>query len=254
MTGRVAGTVRAAGRPLDDAVLTLTDGAGRQVARVVETPGGMFALDGLPPGRYVLIAHHSGHRPRATGVRVPADGTVTPALTLELEPLAGVRGVVRDPDTGRPVAAATIVALDAYGDVVATTISDLDGTYRLGGVDAAITLVVAAPGADPVARGIGRDPSPTGADQVVDLPVRTLGTLAGTVTAGGTTVAGLTLELHDEAGDHVGTATTDAEGGYRFDGLPAGRYTVRSATGGAQVVVAGHDGVAPDVFLTTPGP
>ncbi|MFC7658802.1 hypothetical protein ACFQV8_23900 [Pseudonocardia benzenivorans] len=40
MTGRVAGTVRAAGRPLDDAVLTLTDGAGRQVARVVETPAG----------------------------------------------------------------------------------------------------------------------------------------------------------------------------------------------------------------------
>lgn len=232
----VTGVVRSGSTPLGDAVLTLTDGAGAQVGRVAQTPEGSFGFDDVAPGRYVLIVHHTGHRPRALTVRVAA-GHPTPPLSVVLEPIAGVRGVVRDPDTGAPVAAATVVALDAGGDVVATTISDPDGTYRLGGVDAAITLVVAAPGADPVARGIDRDAGPDGSDQVVDLPVRTRGSLAGTVSGDGP-VVGLGLVLLDGTGRAVASTTTGADGGYRFDAVPAGVYTLRSDAHAAVATVA----------------
>lgn len=232
----VTGVVRSGPTPLGDAVLTLTDGAGTQVGRVAQTPEGRFGFDDVAPGRYVLIVHHSGHRPRALTVRVAA-GHPTPPLSVALEPIAGVRGVVRDPDTGAPVAAATVVALDAGGDVVATTISDPDGTYRLGGVDAAITLVVAAPGADPVARGIDRDAGLDGSDQVVDLPVRTRGSLGGTVSGDGP-VAGLGLLLLDGTGRPVASTSTGADGGYRFDAVPAGAYTLRSDAWAAVATVA----------------
>ncbi|MGE0841570.1 MSCRAMM family protein [Pseudonocardia sp.] len=249
VAGAVTGVVRSGDTPLGDAVLTLTDGAGTQVGRIAQTPGGHFGFDAVAPGRYVLIAHHCGHRPRALTVRVAA-GQPTMPLAVALEPIAGVRGVVRDPDTGAPVAAATVVALDAGGDVVATTMSDPDGTYRLGGVGAAITLVVAAPGADPVARGIDRDAGPDGSDQVVDLPVRTRGSLAGTVSGPGP-AAGLGLVLLDPTGRAVAATTTGGDGGYRFGAVPAGVYTLRSDTRAAVATVAvGPHEEPPDLVLS----
>ncbi|GAA2893856.1 hypothetical protein GCM10010472_60530 [Pseudonocardia halophobica] len=248
-SAQVTGRVRTTARPVPDATLTLTDGAGIQVARTRSAADGAFAFPGLRPGRYVLVAHRSGHRPQATAVEAVAAVEALPpggvrhdgGLDLVLEPVASVRGRVRDPDTGLPVVAATVVAVDPAGEVVASTMSEPDGSYLLEGVDTAgpLTLVVAAPGADPVARSVELGAS--GAEQTVDLAVQTLSTLTGIVTAGGRPLPRLPLTLHDHRGRTVAHARTGADGTYRFEGVPAGRYTVRSATSGPQAAGIGPD-------------
>jgi hypothetical protein len=40
-----------------------------------------------------------------------------------------VHGVVHDRDTGRPACAATVTAVDPGGEVIASTLSDPDGSY-----------------------------------------------------------------------------------------------------------------------------
>ncbi|WP_433502377.1 MSCRAMM family protein [Pseudonocardia halophobica] len=240
---QVAGQVRTTARPVPDATLTLTDGAGIQVARTRSAADGAFAFPGLRPGRYVLVAHRNGHRPQATAVEALPPGGVRHdgGLDLVLEPVASLRGTVRDPDTGLPVVAAAVVAVDPAGEVVASTMSEPDGSYLLEGVDTAgpLTLVVAAPGADPVARSV--ELGATGGEHTVDLAVQTLSTLTGTVTGGGRPLPRLPLTLHDHRGRTVAHARTDAEGTYRFEGVPAGSYTVRSATSGPQAAGIGPD-------------
>ncbi|MCE3551036.1 carboxypeptidase-like regulatory domain-containing protein [Pseudonocardia sp. RS11V-5] len=72
ISAQVAGRVRTAARPVSDATLTLTDGAGIQVARTRSAADGGFVFTGLRPGRYVLVANRTGHRPQATAVEAPA--------------------------------------------------------------------------------------------------------------------------------------------------------------------------------------
>ena len=79
---------------------------------------------------------------------------------------------------------------------------------------------------------------------------------SATETAGDMGLAGVTVELLDADGDVVGTTTTGANGGYRFDGLAAGDYAVRFPTtvDGKTLVdanVGGNDAVDSDADPAT---
>jgi len=170
-------------------------------------------------------------------------------IGIELTTIRCVTGIVHDPQTSHPIPAAAVLALDPAGEVIASTMSDPDGRYRLDGIaTTTVTIAVATPGAAPVARVIELGTA-TGSDHVVDLPVHTLGILTGTVTTAGQAVPGLTLHLRDQHGLKVDTTVTDDRGTYRFDNVPSGRYTIRSATSLPHTAAIGAHDAVNDVTL-----
>jgi uncharacterized protein YfaS (alpha-2-macroglobulin family) len=155
----------------------------------------------------------------------------------------------RDRDSGQPVGAATVTAVAAGGEVVASTVSDPDGRYQVTGIDAdTITLVVVAPGADPRATevALGR-----GTDYRVDLPLDTYSTLTGRVTVAGHPVENLRLALCAPDGWTEATTVTDHDGAYRFDRVKAGQYVLASVTGPGRTVVLAQDATSADLELVS---
>jgi len=145
--------VDAAGRPLSGALVSvetdrvrggrmdlfsalrdLADGAG-PLAQGRTGSDGTFALQGLPPGRYMVRVALGGYAGAfLSGVVVTVDGDAA-GLRVVLEPGAGFEGRVTD-DGGRPVEGAAVVALpfrperlEAYARHEVRT--DADGRYRL---------------------------------------------------------------------------------------------------------------------------
>jgi polyisoprenoid-binding protein YceI len=62
------------GWPVEHAVLTLTDGSGRQVGRTTVDSAGRAAIAQIPPGAYTLIVAAPGHQPVARSAVVGAGG------------------------------------------------------------------------------------------------------------------------------------------------------------------------------------
>lgn len=87
---------------------------------------------------------------------------------------------------------------------------------------------------------------------MVDVPLAIHSTLAGSVTADGRAVAGLRLVLRDIDGRAVGSAVTDADGGYRFEHVTAGEYTLTSATSASSPTLIAPDTTTVDLVLPPP--
>jgi len=244
----LAGRVRSVLRPLSGVMLTLTDRVGAQVARERTGADGRFRLAGIRPGSYVAIFSRPGYRPHAEMVVLHAD-RVDP-LEVTLEPITSVRGLVRDRHSGEPIAAAAVTAVDPEGEVLASTVSDPDGSYRIVGIDATeITLVVATPGAAPVATAIRLHADGTGPEHDVDLDVDLHSTLTGKVTALGHPVTRLSLTLRDDQGRTVGSTVTDENGDYRFEQIMPGRYTLHSVSRLPKVTTIAPATTTADVVL-----
>ncbi|MDQ1047812.1 MFS transporter [Streptomyces sp. V4I2] len=69
---QVRGTVRGAGAPLGDALVTLVDAAGNVVATATTGPDGAYAFSDLDSGAYTVIA--TGYPPRAASVTIAGAG------------------------------------------------------------------------------------------------------------------------------------------------------------------------------------
>ncbi|OLT48717.1 hypothetical protein BJF85_11250 [Saccharomonospora sp. CUA-673] len=229
----LAGVVHGGSRPLADVTVTVTDRTGSQCARAVTDAGGVFRVPGLEPGSYVLVFARAGYRPQAT---VVPPGTVPSRLDITLEPTAGVHGAVRDRVAGRPIPGATVTAIDENGEVIGSTVSDEDGRYLLGGVHAPqITLVAAAPLADPVATVVTLD----GPNTAVDLELEMRGALSGVITSGGWPLSGVRLLLRNGDGAVVSSTVSDDAGRYRFGSVVPGAYTVTTAPAEPAVITIG---------------
>jgi Carboxypeptidase regulatory-like domain len=240
----LTGRVRSAARPLPGTILTLTDRAGAQVGRSQAGPNGEFQFTDLEPASYVVIFTRTGFHPHAE-LAVPS----AVPLDVLLQPATSVHGVVHDRETGKPVGAATITAVGPAG-VVASTMSDPDGGYRITGIDAdTVTLVVAAPGADPLATDVDLDRAAT---HRVDFALDTYSTLTGTVTIDGHPVEHLHLALYGPDGSPAAAAVTDHTGAYRFDHVKAGRYTLASVTSHGHTVAVAAEATTADVTLNSP--
>jgi EmrB/QacA subfamily drug resistance transporter len=77
---QVAGVVRAAGGPLNDARVTLVDAAGNVVATATTGHDGAYAFTDLDSGEYTVIA--TGYPPVATGLTVNGGGAEGHDITL----------------------------------------------------------------------------------------------------------------------------------------------------------------------------
>lgn len=221
----VCGTVQHHdGTTVPRAALTLIDVAGRQIGRGATGEDGRYALSTPGAGSYILIAAAGGHQPRAVSVTVgdrPVD------LDVVLGGAGRLAGTVRTAD-GAPVRDATVTLTDVRGEVVATTRSGLDGGYVISELVAGeYTLASSAPAFRPAAL-----PVTVQADRETRQDIELAGgaVLRGVVRAGaGRLVEDARVTLLDAAGNVVDTATTTADGAFRFVDLSAGEYTVIAA-------------------------
>ncbi|WP_214369281.1 MFS transporter [Pseudonocardia sp. H11422] len=231
----IFGTVhRADGAGLADAVVTVTDPAGRQAARTTTAIDGGYRFPVPHGGTFLVVAASGTFQPHAAMVAV-ADRPVRHDVLLT--GASGVHGVVRTPDPAggsRPITGVAITLIDARGNVAAATVADEHGRYHVTGVpDGQYTLTAAGAGYQPVAVSVLL-PSGVATERDIELPRRAR--LIGTVTAASTGrgVPEALATLIDPAGSVVGSTVTDADGGFAFDDLPEGTYTL-TASGYAPV-------------------
>ncbi|MEW9264401.1 MFS transporter [Kineococcus endophyticus] len=230
----VVGTVLTDGtRPLAGAVVTITDPAGRQVARGTSADDGTFALAVPTGGTYLLIAAAGHLTPQAVLVAIGSGPVRADVVLAGRSTVAG--RVLRQ---GSPVAAAVVTLTDATGRVVASAGTDAAGNYALEGLTGGSYVVTTrADGRRPAARAVqvGDDEA-----QALDLVLEVGGRVDGTVTAGTGVHTGAVVTLTDADGEVVATTTTGPDGRYAFDDVAGGDYTLTAsswapATGSVQV-------------------
>ena len=228
----VSGTVRQNGsRALSGAQITLTDQAGRQVARTVSDADGRYRLPLQHGGTYLLIVAATHLAPTATLVAV-GDQPVSRDVTLTGRSAITGRVLKNDPQSERSlgVSNALITLTDVTGQVAGSTRSGTDGSYSFERLTAGSYVLTAQSSEHrPLARGVEVSES---AALACDLTVTGGGRLTGAVVAAsdGRSVREATVTLVDAHGQVVATTTTGEDGSYLFDDLAASRYTL-TATG-----------------------
>jgi len=163
----------------------------------------------------------------------PVSGTSNGAGRLVLPAVVGRVAT----DQGDPVPGATVTVLDAGGGEVARASSAPDGTFSLQALPTGRhTVVVAAPGygawAGALELGSYR--------ATLEVGLRASGSLAGTVrellgengSAAPAAVGGALVTLVGASGEVVARTTTDSRGGFRFEELPGGTYSVAVSSPG----------------------
>ncbi|WP_406280259.1 YceI family protein [Nocardia sp. NBC_00881] len=96
MSGLTAHIRTAEGWPVAEAVLTVTDMRGRQIARVVADATGAVATEPLPPGAHTAVCTAAGYQPVARTAQISTAGTGVLGEVV----LAPVAGAVALPPPG----------------------------------------------------------------------------------------------------------------------------------------------------------
>ncbi len=149
-TSGLVGTVRGAadGRPVDAAMVVVTDVRGEVLATGKTGEQGDFGFEELVSGTFTLAVNAPGYRPAALPVEVGAQGLTRVEIALQAG--ARVQGIVRAGADRRPLPDARVTLVDAAGNVVATSTTGEDGAYAFTDLDAGDYTVIAS-GYPPVA-------------------------------------------------------------------------------------------------------
>jgi hypothetical protein len=155
--GGLSGTVRMAGtrRPVPDATITVTDVQGEVVGTARTGVEGGFSFISLPEGMYTLVVSAPSHQPAAAAVTIRQGAQAR--QDLELAARGALHGEVWTHD--RPYAGARVTLMNEAGKIVATTMSDSDGSFTFGDLALGTYTLVAAghgPAAVPVQVTNGR--------------------------------------------------------------------------------------------------
>lgn len=225
MSGTVIGPDGAVG-----AVEVLLSGAGQELSVVTPTDGeiGSWLFTELPtPATYLLTFTADGFGTQTIAVDLAAgqvrDGVV---ITL-LEGTGRVSGVVTDVD-GEELGGVTVTVTGAAEPITTTTLTTGDvGRYVLTGLSTPgrYTITYSLEGYAPVTIGVTL--ADGGSDDSVDaILLRSTASIVGAVSGPAGPIAGATVSITDGAEVRTTVTADDPAGGYRFDGLPAGRYTL----------------------------
>ena len=229
--------VDGAGQPVTSGSVTIDGSKFPNQSRFAElTPdgGGVVEFTNLPEGPYGVAASDQGLGSRVS-VKVPLGASVE--TTIQLQASGTVAGRVLMPDGTTPVGLAD-VELRVAGRSVGFAITSDDeadrGTFKFLSVPSGgFTLDVFDNRTGRVGRSGGRIVT-QGETATVDVTLVSVGAVSGRVTANGQPVDHALVQIYaDGSGirsEHL-QATTDADGHYRFTGIPAGRVRVDVSEG-----------------------
>jgi uncharacterized protein YfaS (alpha-2-macroglobulin family) len=171
--------------------------------------------------------------------------------------------------------------LDAAGNVVTTQTTDASGNYlftslKPGTYSVQFDKTTLPTGYVFTTQDVGSDAADSDADTSTGKTIQTVldsgesdktwdagivanpGSISGTVredldnnNSGDTPIAGVTVQLKDSTGTVVQTTTTDANGNYTFNNVPAGTYTVVETNKPGYTDVGDVDGGDPNVITVT---
>ena len=152
----------------------------------------------------------------------------TEPVTAPLPVAPGVHGRVGD-RSGRALRGVEVSLFDTAGELLTTTETASDGTYRID-VDSGGEYVVAARSGErePVAELVAVNGGPAWYDLTVDGPAAVTGVVRD---PGGQGVVG-TVTLVDDRGEVVAAGRTDTAGRYELRDVPAGEYHLLAAAAG----------------------
>jgi protocatechuate 3,4-dioxygenase beta subunit len=190
---------------------------------------------------FVVVAL-SGRARADTAARASAAGGL---VEVTLGPEGTIAGRVED-ELGAPIAGARVTARLERDDVAPPweAVAGADGAFALGALprDGQVRLGVEAEGYEAAGR---RAVIARGPDDARGAPLRIVlrrtGALGGVVREGGAPVAGAAVALVGSGVWPARSVTTDADGRYRFSGVPGGVYELRATRGDA--VSAPREGV-----------
>jgi plastocyanin len=223
-TGAVMGFVRrGTGEVVVDIPVELRTGNFLRSTRT--DTSGAFQFPDVPAGSYTVSAFE-----QATNIAASANVAVavnqTTRQDLSLVTGGSVAGLVTR--SGAPVSGAQMTLAAVNGNFSTTT--GADGRYRFDSVGLGPFTVTAT---DPVSGLRGRNTGTvtvSGQAVVSDFQLFATGTVTGTVfRAGGTVqVAGAQVSVFQDSffGQLIGSTTTDAQGRYTVDFVPAGNFRV----------------------------
>jgi EmrB/QacA subfamily drug resistance transporter len=213
---------RSDGMALPGATVTLIDPSGRQAAHGQSDVSGAYQVCAPAPGPYTLIAMAPSHQPHASAVRV---GTGPVEVDVLLPGASQLAGTIRAAGTGGPLAGVTVTLANTRGEVVAARSTDAHGRYLITDLaPGRYALAFSAPAYQPAALPVTvADGDATTQDAELHSGARVRGTAR---TTAGDAIADARVMLLDSDGNVAGLARTGADGGYSFENLPEGDYTV----------------------------
>lgn len=204
-----------------------------------DVTGSSFDVGGLRPGSYRFEVRAPGYAPTASSDVIIASGQVGTQVRIELmrggtitgrlrPPQANARIEMRDPDwdPASPIES-TFPTPVVHGLV---TVTGEDGVFRLENVPPATYVLTARPpGSPPIhVRDVeSRDRETT---DVGALEVQRGGTIFGNVVGPDGRVKSGVRVAATSAG-HQAQVTSDAQGAFRFEALPAGDYELTATPG-----------------------
>lgn len=221
-TRSISGHVRRQdGTSVQDAVLTLIDQDGRQVARAVGSADGSYTVAVPGAGSHVLIVSATGCQPEASSVVVTEASTT---LDITLTGSGELAGVVRSSGRGTPLEGITATLTDERGEVNGAFLTKEDGAYSFRGVGAGnYTLVASGDRYRPIAVTLT---VPDSGLLHRDIELVEAVPLSGTARNDGGIVPDALITVIDADGKTAAVARTDIEGRYLISDLAVGDYTV----------------------------